>query len=713
MRLTTKVFLFFVGLILFVSAICTLSAFILIDRTVLGELHKRLSSDVNLLTFSIERELLHMEQDLLAAAKETGYLKASPGGHKASLEALMDEALSGSDIGGVTVTDEEGRVLAERHSGPRQYVISPRPAGNRVAAGFSTASSDAGDRPALAVSLPLVLRNGRPGRINAATVLENNNPFLAKANEILARTIEEPVFVSIFFREQRLLSSLVPSGELQRNPLPPEIAGDLFERGKEFFGPSTIKGKPYLVMYKPAMDISGHPVWAYGIAVSEKVLSAGRRSLLHAFLLISLFATAAAIALAFVLTRGINPSLKEVVERCSDIEAGSLTARVDTTRLRVEEFRIIGSAFNKLASYIADREATIGGNIEAIEKINADLKETSKQVRAERKKYLIILETMEDGVATLDEKGVVTYFNRAAESITGIDRHLVIGRHHHRFLPGLTVVDSGSPRTEELAIDDPALSLYLNMYISPYASETGEKGHVLLFRDISKQKKIEEFKADFISAIAHDIKSLLVPVKGFLKRILEQKYGPVPGPVSERISAVSDNTAKIFELVENYLNVSRIESGRMELALSPCDITEVVVEAAQLYGPRVLTRTEKDIPLALVDRGYIERVLANLIANALKFSPEEAPVVVAARKEGAVALISVEDKGVGIPPDELQYIFERYRMGTFSRQAGGSGLGLFIAKSIVKAHGGNIWVESTVGKGSTFFFTLPLFVGEP
>ena len=320
---------------------------------------------------------------------------------------------------------------------------------------------------------------------------------------------------------------------------------------------------------------------------------------------------------------------------------------------------------------------------------------------------------MEDGVATLDEKGVVTYFNRAAESITGIDRHLVIGRHHHRFLPGLTVVDSGSPRTEELAIDDPALSLYLNMYISPYASETGEKGHVLLFRDISKQKKIEEFKADFISAIAHDIKSLLVPVKGFLKRILEQKYGPVPGPVSERISAVSDNTAKIFELVENYLNVSRIESGRMELALSPCDITEVVVEAAQLYGPRVLTRTEKDIPLALVDRGYIERVLANLIANALKFSPEEAPVVVAARKEGAVALISVEDKGVGIPPDELQYIFERYRMGTFSRQAGGSGLGLFIAKSIVKAHGGNIWVESTVGKGSTFFFTLPLFVGEP
>jgi signal transduction histidine kinase len=117
-------------------------------------------------------------------------------------------------------------------------------------------------------------------------------------------------------------------------------------------------------------------------------------------------------------------------------------------------------------------------------------------------------------------------------------------------------------------------------------------------------------------------------------------------------------------------------------------------------------------PLVLADRDYIERVIINLLVNALKFSAEDSEVVIGTRRENNMLVVFVRDRGVGIPAAELPFIFERYRRGSLGRKEEGSGLGLFIVKSVIEGHGGSIWVESTPGKGSTFSFSLPVFQGE-
>ncbi|MCX5798516.1 MAG: PAS domain S-box protein [Proteobacteria bacterium] len=188
--------------------------------------------------------------------------------------------------------------------------------------------------------------------------------------------------------------------------------------------------------------------------------------------------------------------------------------RINIEDMKIKEFHLIASFINKMVESINEREATINNNIEAI---NAALEEKSKIIKFERKKFLAILETIDDGLISIDPQGAITYFNRAAETITSIDRHMAIGRHHKTIFPSLDIHENSQVVAQELEINEPSSVFYLKLYISPYTLDSEEKGYILLFRDISKEKKIEEFKADFISSIAHDIKSFLMPVTGFFK----------------------------------------------------------------------------------------------------------------------------------------------------------------------------------------------------
>jgi signal transduction histidine kinase len=159
--------------------------------------------------------------------------------------------------------------------------------------------------------------------------------------------------------------------------------------------------------------------------------------------------------------------------------------------------------------------------------------------------------------------------------------------------------------------------------------------------------------------------------------------------------------------------VSRIESGKLDLDIAPVDMNEILRGVAKLYAPRVaFAHGAAPQTLVLADRDYIERVVTNLVVNALKFSPEDSTVSIGTRVDDAALVTFVEDRGTGIPAEELPFIFEKYRRGSLGKQEEGSGLGLFIVKSVVEAHGGSIHVQSAPGRGSTFFFSLPLFRGE-
>ena len=712
MRLFTKILIFFIALIIILSIITTYSGITSIEQIAVNELEKGLTSDINLFNFAIDSELDHIETRLSLISTKDRFKEAYRHRNRAVIRQLFQETFKEENIDVIHLTDNKGGLtftLGNRlHNVPVIIPSPPESQQNNIMKGFMFIKTGTVDRVALFVSVPLRETSGLSGNITGLIIIDGGSAFVNNVSDLLARKRDEPVYISIFYKEKRVFSTIFKVAGSQTQDLRQDITDVIYGKGEKYIGKTQIGNTGYFTVYKPYRYGKEITRWAYGIAVNENIFVPFKKRLLYTFITISGLSTLAVILVAFLITAGIKPSLNRIVDICEDIEKGHTKSRVDVTGLSVKEFKLIASSMNKMVESIAAREKTIGENIKSMKAINSELEEKSKIIKYERKRLLTILETMDDGIVTLDERGVMTYFNRAAEAITGIDRHQTIGRHYKTIFGNLDIIPDQQATSLEFLFKGPASPLYLNVHISPYILESEETGHVVLFQDISKEKKIEEFKADFISSITHDIKSFLVPVTGFLNRILREKYGHLDGPLREKIANVQDNTSKIYHLVENYLNISRIESGKLELARATMDIKEVLRDIVQLYGPRVSLASTDDLPPVFADRPYVERVVVNLVVNAMKFSSEDSPVLISARRDGDFIVTSVSDKGVGIPADEILYIFEKYRRGSFGKKEDGSGLGLFIVKSIVEAHGGKIWVESTLGKGSVFHFTLPL-----
>ncbi|OPY79765.1 MAG: Alginate biosynthesis sensor protein KinB [Syntrophorhabdus sp. PtaU1.Bin058] len=711
MRLFTKILIFFIALIVILSIITTYSGITSIGQIAVNELEKGLTSDINLFNFAIDNELDHIETRLSLISAKDRFKEVWRRRNPALIRQFLQEAFKEEDIDIIQLTDNRGGLTFMLRDSLRDVQVAiPSPVAPRrdIVKGFMFVRTGTVDRAALFVSMPLKDTSGLSGTITGLIILDGGSAFVSTVSGLLARKRDEPVFISIFYKEKRVFSTVFKVAGSQTQDLREDITDVVYGKGERYIGKTMIGDTGYFTVYKPYRYRNEITRWAYGIAVNENIFVPFKKRLLYTFITISGLSTLAVILVAFLITAGIKPSLNRIVDICKDIERGYTKSRIDVAGLSVKEFRLIASSMNKMVEAIAAREKTIGENIESMRAINRELEEKSKTIKYERKRLLTILETMDDGIVTLDERGVITYFNRAAELMTGIDRHQTIGRHYKAIFGALDITPDRQATGLELILEGPSSPLYLKVHISSYTLESEETGYVILFQDISKEKKIEEFKADFISSIAHDIKSFLVPVNGFLNRILKEKYGHLEGPLREKIAGVQENTSKIYHLVENYLNISKIESGKLELARAAMDIKEVLQDIVQLYGSRVSLAVADNLPPVFADRSYIERVVVNLVANAMKFSSEDSPVVISARREGEFIVTTVSDKGVGIPADEVLYIFDKYRRGSFGKKEEGSGLGLFIVKSVVEAHGGKIWVESTFGKGSAFHFTLPL-----
>jgi PAS domain S-box-containing protein len=710
MKLLTKTLVLFVGLIIILSIISTYSGVRLIENATLGEMEKRLASDLNLATFAIERELVHIERHLSLLSQGPGFREALRKNNREALRRLLDDCLRASDATLVEIRDARGQVIARRQRSSGTYSIGlPAAVPGRTGKGFAVIDTGVESKAVgLFVSVPLSGGSIPGWSVVGVTVLDRENAFLKRVDGIMAGRAGDPVHLSIFHGRDRLYSRLLPWDRLHQNPMTAAIANTLYDKGMVFVGRNVIEGKGYIATYSPQPEPDGKPTWAYGIAINEDLLFGIRGRLVFTFVGISLFATLCVIACAFFLAGGIESSFRQIIHSCREIERGNLVARIDAVSITITEFRMIASALNSMTQSILDREAVITRNMKAIQDINETLKDKTAIIKSERQKFLVILETMDDGLVTVDGQGLITYFNSAAERITGMDRHTVIARHFGRTFPTLVINDTQGNAVRELKIEHAGISLDLKVHVSPYRTETGEKGHVLYFRDVSREKKVEQFKADFVSSITHDIKSLLLPLTGFLSRVLQGKYGALEEPVKAKLESVAESASRITQLVENYLNVSRIEAGRLELHLAPVIISDILTGIVGLYSPRVRLTVDGPVPAIPADRDYLERVVTNLISNALKFSDENTEVTVGVQAKGSMVTVSVKDAGIGIPAEEIPFIFERYRRGSLGQHEGGSGLGLFIVKAIVKAHGGDIWVESTVGEGSTFYFALPV-----
>lgn len=236
---------------------------------------------------------------------------------------------------------------------------------------------------------------------------------------------------------------------------------------------------------------------------------------------------------------------------------------------------------------------------------------------------------------------------------------------------------------------------------------------LLILQDLTRVRRLESVRRDFVSNVSHELRTPLASLKALTETLQD---GALDDPPAARrfLVRMDDEIDNLTQLVQELLELSRIESGKVPLeqrATRPEELLGLVAERMQIQASRVglALRVEcpPDLPLVHADRTRIEQVLVNLVHNAIKFTPK-GEIYLSAYQDSRTVVFFVRDTGVGISSDDLTRIFERFFKADRSRSGGGTGLGLSIARHVVEAHGGRIWAESTLGEGSTFYFSLPV-----
>ncbi|MCM8763236.1 MAG: ATP-binding protein [Candidatus Omnitrophica bacterium] len=230
-------------------------------------------------------------------------------------------------------------------------------------------------------------------------------------------------------------------------------------------------------------------------------------------------------------------------------------------------------------------------------------------------------------------------------------------------------------------------------------------------------KIISKRKSDFISAVSHELRTPLTSIKGFAAILLAEKLGALPPAVKERLEKINRHSDELVRMVNDLLDIARIESGKTVMKIEPQDLKSIIATVSDLIAVQCKNKNieltqvvPQDLPLVLADKSQIERVFINLLGNAVKFTPQNGRITISARGKNGFVEVEVADTGIGIPEESLPSIFEEfYRVDNeINQQVKGSGLGLSLVKNIVEAHKGRISAKSKLNEGSTFSFTLPI-----
>lgn len=271
---------------------------------------------------------------------------------------------------------------------------------------------------------------------------------------------------------------------------------------------------------------------------------------------------------------------------------------------------------------------------------------------------------------------------------------------------------------EEISLDRDGERLIVKVRVNPITDTDGDYvGRVVVIRDITSEYEITQMKNEFVSTVSHELRTPLTSIKGYVDLILDGDAGEINEIQQEFLSIVKENSDRLVELINDMLDISRIESGRIHLKVEPQYLPDLITGAVDTFRA-VLSQSDRDIktdvpadlqPVA-ADSDRVRQVLINLISNALKYSPRGGDVTVAAQEVDGKVKVSVTDQGLGISEEDQRLLFTKfYRVDSaITREIGGTGLGLSICKSIIELLGGEIGVDSELGEGSTFWFTLPV-----
>lgn len=413
--------------------------------------------------------------------------------------------------------------------------------------------------------------------------------------------------------------------------------------------------------------------------------------------------SAFSILLAAYIASKTTSSVKRLTKSVERMATGDLSMRLLPTSH--DEIGKLTRALNHMADQLREKVSTLG---------------------LERSRLSAVLETMADGVIITDAEGRVELFNAAASHILQYEEARALGRrfsqvaYSHRLIELWSrCYETGEEQNE--TVETSLYGNFLHVTITPLPG--ARERYLTMLQDLTHVRRLETVRRDFISNISHELRTPLASLALVVETLQD---GAIEDPPAARrfLTHMQTELASLTQMVEELLELSRIESRRVPLVTRPVPVSELVEQPVERLVPQADRKgvdlnisLPADLPRVRADATRIHQVVTNLVHNAIKFTPSGGAITVFARRhepedeeDGGEAseavVIGVTDTGVGIPEEDAARIFERFYKADRARSEEGTGLGLAIAKHIVQGHGGEIWVESTVGIGSTFYFTL-------
>ncbi|MDJ0531716.1 MAG: PAS domain S-box protein [Xenococcaceae cyanobacterium MO_207.B15] len=355
----------------------------------------------------------------------------------------------------------------------------------------------------------------------------------------------------------------------------------------------------------------------------------------------------------------------------------------------------------------------------------SDRVQAEKSLQRSEQQLQLISDALPVLIAYIDNQQRYRYNNRTYEIWFGKARSALLGVHikelfgednYQKMLPYIKTALSGKTVTFEIQpTNQRGNSYWMNATYIPDFDLDGEvKGFFSMIEDITDRKEVERMKSEFVSVASHEMRTPLTSIYGVIKLLCAGRLGELSPPGVEMANMALRNSDRLVRLVNDILDLERMESGTDTIERQQCDSGKLIKQAAETMESmaqehQIVIETNPQSIEFWGERDPILQTLTNLLSNAIKFSPAGSKVWISCQKQEGEILFAVQDRGRGIPTEKLETIFERFQQvdASDSRKKGGTGLGLAICRHIVQQHGGKIWVESVYGEGSIFFFTIP------
>ncbi len=417
-----------------------------------------------------------------------------------------------------------------------------------------------------------------------------------------------------------------------------------------------------------------------------------------------------ALLLSGVLLFFLKP-ISTLIKSLENLSSGNFNQRVDIRS--GDEFEELGNSFNQMG-----------------EKISKRFNETAEQrdiAISEKSKLNEVLSSIVDGIIVIDFNKNVIFSNKAATEITGYTKEELHSKPLDILIHVFSETDEIMPQAfcqinfnkQTKIVGKAGKQIKVNLLTAKVDRNIQSNlSCILIMHDLSKEEELERMKLDFVSMASHELKTPLTSIIGYLSVFVSENKDKLPKEEWELVNRSLISSQQLFSLVQNLLNVNKIEREQMSVFPQPLDYIPVVTKAvddlrnlASLKNISLnLNAPRETLPKVLADPVRIGEVITNLVVNAINYSNPDGKVDIEVSLSGSEVTTTISDNGIGIPKEALPHLFSKFfRVSNSMQQASkGTGLGLYISKSIVEKLNGKIWVESETGKGSKFYFTLPI-----